>query len=193
MVEITYQMVLSTLQTAGILVGIFYYLMVLRNQQKNQEMSLRNQELTLKSQDLATETRQAQLFMQLFDRWSDPAFAKVYGYYRYKVCAEVNNDPDEISRIAIGSLFESYNPEVWIPIQTLAQYFEGISILVQKKLLDVDTVERLLSGRLIWYWDSTETFIRQVRERLNDPIMYQDLEILANEMKKRKAQRQDKG
>ena len=94
-------MFLSTLQTAGILVGIFYYLMVLRNQQKNQEMSLRNQELTLKSQALATETRQAQLFMQLFDRWSDPSFAKVYGDYRYKVCANVNNDPDAIARIAV--------------------------------------------------------------------------------------------
>ena len=112
MIEITYQMILSTLQTAGLLVGIFYYIMVLRNQQKNQEISLRNQELTLKSQALATETRQAQLFMQLFDRWSDPHFAKVYGDYRYKVCAKLNNDPDEISRIAVESLFESYNPEI---------------------------------------------------------------------------------
>ena len=155
-------------------------------------MSLRNQELTLKSQARATETRQAQLFKQLFDRWSDPSFAKVYGDYRYKVCADVNNDPDEISRIAVESLFESYNPEVWIPIQTLAQYFEGISILVQKKLLDIETVERLLSGRLIWYWDSTEKFIKYVRERINDPIMYKDLEILAKEMKKRKTQSLEK-
>jgi hypothetical protein len=73
--------------------------------------------------------------MQLFDRWSDPAFAKIYGDYRYKVCAGVNNDPKEISKIAVESLFESYNPEVWIPIQTLAQYFEGISILVRKTCL----------------------------------------------------------
>ena len=173
-------MILSTLQTAGILVGIFYYIMVLRNQQKNQEISI-------KSQAQATETRQAQLFMQLFDRWSDPVFAKVYGDYRYKNCASVNNDPNEISKIAIESLFESYNPEVWIPIQTLAQYFEGISILVQKNLLDIETVERLLSGRLIWYWDATEKFIEQVRERINDPLMYKDMEILADEMKKRKA------
>ncbi len=54
MVEITYQMVLSTLQTAGILVGIYYYVMTLRNQRKNQELAL--------------ETRQAQLFMNIYDR-----------------------------------------------------------------------------------------------------------------------------
>jgi hypothetical protein len=162
----------------GIIVSILYYTGALRNANKTQQHQL--------------ETRQAQLFMQLFDRWTDPAFAKIYGDYRYKICAKVDNNPDEISKIAIESLFESYNPEVWIPIQTLAQYFEGISILVQKKLLDIDTVERLLSGRLIWYWDSTETFIKRVRERIHDPTMYKDLEILANEMKKRKAQPQSK-
>ena len=40
MVEITYQMVLSTLQTVGILVGIIYYLTIMRNSQKNQQMQL---------------------------------------------------------------------------------------------------------------------------------------------------------
>ena len=40
MVEITYQMVLSTLQTAGLLVGIFYYIMTLRNTRENQRITL---------------------------------------------------------------------------------------------------------------------------------------------------------
>ena len=31
MVDVSYQMVLSTLQTVGLLVGIFYYVMVPRN------------------------------------------------------------------------------------------------------------------------------------------------------------------
>jgi len=78
MVEITYQMVLSTLQTLGILVGIFYYVMTLRNQRKNQEISLRKQELTLKAQEQALETRQAQLFMNIYDRrLNNPHFDEV--------------------------------------------------------------------------------------------------------------------
>jgi hypothetical protein len=40
MVDLTYQMVLSTLQTAGILVGIFYYIMSLRNQNKARKTQL---------------------------------------------------------------------------------------------------------------------------------------------------------
>jgi len=40
MAEITYQMVLSTLQTAGLLVGIFYYVTTLRNQSKARKTQL---------------------------------------------------------------------------------------------------------------------------------------------------------
>ena len=171
---VSIQTLLTYLTLISIPVGVIYHIMTLKNTRKNQQMQL--------------ETRQAQLFMQLFNRWSDPAFAKLYGDYRYKTCAEVNNDPEKISKIAIQALFESYNPEVWIPIQTLAQYFEGISILVQKDLIDVDMVKRLLSGRIVWYWDSTEPFIRYVREKIDDPTIYHEIEILANEMKKREAQ-----
>ena len=165
----------------GLTASIIYYASVLKNANKTRE-------LQLKAQEHATETRQAQLFMQLFDRWSEPEFAKQYGEYRYKICAQANNDPNEICKIAVNALFESYNPEVWVPIQTLTQYFEGISILVQKELIDVDIVERLLSNRILWYWEATQPFIEYVRERVNDPLMYQDLEILATEMKKRKSQ-----
>ncbi len=40
MVEITYQMVLSTLQTAGLLVGIYYYIMTLKNNRQNQRITM---------------------------------------------------------------------------------------------------------------------------------------------------------
>lgn len=173
MVEpVSLQTLLTYLTLISVPVGVVYHIMTLRNTRKNQELTL--------------ETRQTQLFMQLFHRWGDPDFARMYAEYRYKTCAEANNDPEEIRKIAVHALFESYDPDIIIPIHTLAQYFEGISILVQKKLIDVETVEHLLSGRIIWYWDSTEPFIKHVRERVGDPTMYRDLEILANEIKKRK-------
>jgi replicative DNA helicase len=46
MVEITYQMVLSTLQTIALIVGIYYYIMTIRANQRNQEISLKNQQLS---------------------------------------------------------------------------------------------------------------------------------------------------
>ena len=62
MVEVTYQMVLSTLQTAGILAGITYYIMTLQNTKKNQQLQL--------------ETRQAQLFMQVYREVCTPEWWK---------------------------------------------------------------------------------------------------------------------
>ena len=55
MVEITYQMVLSTPQTLSLGVGVIYYIMTLQNTRKNQQLTL--------------ETRQAQLFMTIYSRF----------------------------------------------------------------------------------------------------------------------------
>jgi hypothetical protein len=94
----------------------------------------------------------------------------------------------QISKISIQALFGSFDPEIWVPIHTLAQYFEGISILVQKKLIDIELVERLLSGRITWYWEVSEPFAKNTREKVGDPTMYAGIETLASELKKRAAQ-----
>ena len=52
--QITFQTIFQFLQTLSIMVGIAYYLMILQNQQKSQQSTL--------------ETRQAQLFMQLYNK-----------------------------------------------------------------------------------------------------------------------------
>ena len=57
MVEITYQMVLSTLQTAGLLVGIFYYIMTLRNQSKARKTQVYLQMVNIFSQPYRTEAQ----------------------------------------------------------------------------------------------------------------------------------------
>ena len=62
MVEVTYQMVLSTIQTASLVVGIIYYLTIMRNSQKSQQMQL--------------ETRQAQLLMQVYSKIDNPEIVR---------------------------------------------------------------------------------------------------------------------
>ena len=76
MVEITYQMALSTLQTIGLLVGIAYYLIIMRNSQ-------RNQELALKAQEHALETRETQLFMNIFNTYSSGDFIEAHSGFEY--------------------------------------------------------------------------------------------------------------
>ena len=52
-------MVLSTIQTIALVVGIIYYITIMRNQQKTRELTLKSQEQTL-------ETRQTNILMNLY-------------------------------------------------------------------------------------------------------------------------------
>jgi hypothetical protein len=51
MVELTYQMVLSTLQTVSIMVGIYYYLMILRNTEKTRRRDIMFQRINIINED----------------------------------------------------------------------------------------------------------------------------------------------
>jgi len=58
MAEITYQMILSTIQTAGLLVGISYYILSLRNQNR---------------------ARKTQLYLQMVNKFSEPYMNEAQG------------------------------------------------------------------------------------------------------------------
>jgi hypothetical protein len=157
MVEFTYQMLLSTLQTIALIVGIAYYLFIMRNSQ-------RNQELTRKAQEQATETRQAQLFMKLYNRWSDPEFARYYGTAKYKYT-------EDILEILQKSV-DPYDPEVHTPFHSLGQFFEGMGMLVKKGLVNIDFVDELLSYRIIWWWERMKPMYERERILMNKPELY---------------------
>jgi hypothetical protein len=65
------------------------------------------------------------------------------------------------------------------------QFFEGIAVLVETGLIDIELVENLFSRRIIWFWERMETFYMFLRKHLDDPTQYNSLERLYNEMKKR--------
>lgn len=163
MVEITYEMLLSTLQTLSLAVGVIYYITTLR-------INRRNQELTL-------ETRQASLFMQLYNRWSDPEFARYYGAARYK-------HAEDIFEILKKSV-DPYDPEVHTPFHSLGQFFEGMGMLVRKKLINIDYVDELLSYRIVWWWEKMRPMYERERNLMNNPELYSNTEYLYNEIVKR--------
>ena len=137
MVDVTYQMVLSTLQTAGLLVGIFYYIMVLRNQQKNQEMQL--------------ETRQAQLFIQMYGRFSDAAFHDADTDIRSTSWV---NFPDFESRVL-------EDPRKFKSLGTLIRFYEGIGVLVKEGLINMRFVSLLMAGDITQFWEKIGLIIEQ--------------------------------
>ena len=152
---------------ASVTVAAIYYMFTLRTNQRNYKATL--------------ETRQAQLFMQLFDRFSGSEFALNYGKVRYEICPKFNNNPEEFSQYVTQNINEKFNPEVYLPIQQLAMFFEGVAILVQKNLIDLDMVKRLFSDRIVWYWGMIKPRIVFARE-YQEPQLYSNFEWLYNEM-----------
>ena len=152
MAEITYQMVLSTLQTLGLLIGIFYYIMTLRNQRKNQEISIRNQELAL-------ETIQAQLFMNIYDRRvNNPEFDAL----QHKIEALKWKDWDEYK-----VLFDYTNPETrdnHLAMSTIMYFYEGVGVLVKLNLVDIQLISYLMSDSTRAFWEKVEPIVEEARE-----------------------------
>jgi hypothetical protein len=64
MVEITYQMVLNTLQTVGLLVGIYYYIMTLRNQRKDRMIEMAFQRMQERGLEYQKMSREIEPMMQ---------------------------------------------------------------------------------------------------------------------------------
>ena len=156
-------------------------LKALEQSAKAQELSLKTQDLALKAQQQNLETRQAQLFMQLFDRWSSSEFALNYGKVRYEFCPKFNNSPEEFSQYVTQNTNEKFNPEVFLPVHQLALFFEGVGVLVQKNLIDMDMVRRLFADRIVWCWGMIKPRIVFARG-YQEPQLYSNFEWLYDEM-----------
>jgi len=176
MVDVSYQMVLSTLQTAGLLVGIFYYVTTLRNAQKTRELTLQSQELSRNAQEQTLETRQAQLFMQLYDTFSDPEFLKHQYITNHW---EWTDYEDFQERYGVRT-----NPDTFIHFSSMARFFEGVGVLVKRKLIDPYLVDDLMSGNILEFWEKFgESWIKVNQERTNYPQYYEQVEYLYSVIK----------
>jgi len=185
-------------QTVGVLVtatsvtiAAIYYVMNIRISQRNQELMLKSQETSVKTQELALksqqqnlETRQAQLFMQLFDRFSGSELSLDYGKLRYDLCPKCHDDPEEFGRYVTQNINDNFNPEVFLPVHQLALFFEGVSVLVQKNLIDMDMVDRLFADRIVWYWNMAKPRILHDR-KAQGPELLSNFEWLADQMIKK--------
>ena len=152
MVEITYPMVLSTLQTLSIMVGIGYYILSLRNQDKE---------------------RQAQLFMQLYNRFVDPEFLD-------HITEPWNREWDDIDYFRQKYL----DVEPRRNLNMLMNFFEAFGVLLKKGLIDGDLLYEQIPTNAYTLWEKYEPWAMWVREEANYPQYMRPWEYLANEMKK---------
>jgi hypothetical protein len=156
------QTVLTYLTLVSVPVGVFYHIMTLNNTRKNQQQQL--------------ETRQAQLFMNIYDTFSSKPYQKdrerMFQIWAY-------DDFDDF--------FNKYGPDVdpdehaiW---DMFCSHFEGIAVLVRRGLIDSQLVYDLMYTSIIMFWEKYETILLGLRER-SGPRTWRDIEYLYNEMKR---------
>jgi len=197
MVEITLPIVLQLLQTVGILVGIVYYITIMRNSQRNQRIQL--------------ETRQTQLFTQFNDefRKSGDAWIDIMGSFG-------------LTGSSSGWSWEDYDdfmmkygpdnsPEEWQKFVSIADLFERMGILAKEGSVNLQIIYDHMGGSPIRFWDKFEEIIDMQRIELEKPpkgmwmeytedlvymlrdIRADDIRDLDNRLRRRRIQREKLG
>jgi len=159
MVEITLPIVLQILQTAGILVGIIYYITIMRNSQRSQQIQI--------------ETRQAQLFMQFMN----PAMSGDKADYWREIMEWEWSDYDEFTRIRS-------DPENRKSYDQISYYLESIGSYVRLGFIPVRIVAVTMSLWVTGFWNKFGSMIVERRVRTNTPRLLSETEHLYNELMK---------
>jgi hypothetical protein len=172
--QVTFQTIFQFLQTVGILVGVYYYIMTIRTNQKNQE-------LTLRAQEHATETRQLDIYMKLQLKKTDPEWNKNY----LEVGALEWEDFDDFAR----KYSHNVNPEDAGKRFAVWEHWNSLGYVLWRGVIDSDTVFDMFGNGVIGNWTKFEPIIQGFRERDGRPETWNWFEYLATEMMKVRSQR----
>jgi len=152
-----------TLQTIGILltavtvsIAAIYYTLTLRYTRRNQDLQL--------------ETRQAQLFIQLYRDQKEPRFLQAMGTLISQ---------GEVTDVDVSLQDQEYRAAYFM----VSNHFEGIGVLVHKGLIDVELVDDIISGGFTRFWEYTKPVTDAVRESRNWPQWNEFTEYLYNRVK----------
>ena len=150
----------------GIIASIIYYANILNNANKTRELQLR-------AQEHATETRQAQLYMQLFQ-------VDTSTEYQRKVYDLLLLDTTDSEKI--GKRFETER-DFAANVRSFLFRIDGIGNLLKTGLIDHDYVYNIGAGiGPIIAWYNWKPWISYYRESRNSPDYLTGLEFYAEEM-----------
>jgi len=154
--------ILSFIQAAGIIAGVAYYIMNIHNNQKNQQLQL--------------ETRQTQIFMQIYQQINTEEV--------YKSWAELVN----VGKIDYEDYLQKYdstvNPDHFAKRAQIWYSYNTIGELLRQGIIELNLLNRLSLGPMvITMWERWEHIIWKTREREGGPDLWEGFEYLYNEVK----------
>ena len=156
MVDITE--ISAMVAAAGVLVGVVYYILDLRHQNK---------------------VRQTDLIMRLHSHSGSKEMVEAVHMF---MNTEYENYEEFVEKY--GSVLSK--EQVGIAFGMIATFYEGIGILVHKKLADVDLISELFPAQAIWM--KIKPLTEGARKQYANPSLLEWFEYLANEIQKREQQ-----
>ncbi len=163
------QTLFSYLTPISLTIGVFYHILTLNNTKKTQQHAL--------------ETRQAQLYMQLYSFYDNKEFLKDYGNISQVF---VYNDVED--------WWEKYSPQANIEAYSawvrVGRFLDGVGILLRRNLIEPSLLFDLLGDVIQGAWEGAddtlgmERFIKEGRTFWNRPILWQNYEYLYEEYMK---------
>ena len=152
MVEITLPIVLQILQTSGILVGIIYYITIMRNAQKTK--------------------RYENLKWVLEQRSNTEDLLK----YAWVQNLEWEDYEDHLSKYG-----RKANPEAWARLWSYLIMFDDVGLMVRRGLMDIEDFYDISQRSIPSVWKKYQPIIEENRKR-GDPTSMVDFEYLIEEM-----------
>jgi hypothetical protein len=146
----------------GLFTGFGWYVLNIRGVRKNQQQQL--------------ETRQAQLFMNIYNVYSSKQYQKDQETMLLKW--EFDGFDDFFNKYGVD-----VNPEEHSIYDMYSAYYKGIGVLVRRELIDAKLVYDLMSWSIITFWEKFKPVLLGLREQYG-PESGKDIEYLYNEMKK---------
>lgn len=146
----------------GILVGVFNWIRKSSTEEKQRQTEI--------------ETRQAQLFMQLYDRRTDVESWRHW----LEVCYQMKWENPEDFMQKYGP---AINPDAFAKWLTVGNYFVGVGVLVRRKLIELELVYDLMPNMAIGWWDKAGPIVKALRESFDRPEHMKDAEYLCDELR----------
>ena len=146
----------------GVIVGVVFTVLELRNLVK---------------------TRQMGMLMRIYLTWGSEDMKKALGRF---MALEIKDYNDFAKKY--GLINSPKRSPVWVDIDRIGWFINGIGLLVHRKLADIETVDDLFGYGVINIWERMKPLVEGWRKQLNFPKSFGWFEYLYNELKRREQQ-----
>jgi hypothetical protein len=117
-----------------------------------------------------SKVRQTDLVMRLYSQFTSLEFQKVW---------------EEVLKREAKDYYDLDKKYGMAESTVVGMFFEGIGILLKRKLIDIDLVDDMFTTPIKWTWEKMKDITLEARKVRNQPESLEWFEYLYNEMKKR--------